>query len=221
MSNWLKKFVDNKIEIASQLHRGECGGSYFESILIFSSVISGIASEIWPGQNIDRKRFVELIVRYSDSSLNSKNISIPLIIEHLESESQIEISSKLKSTFLNYSIDRVLLGCEVDCDEELVLNIVPTLNSIIIREFSYPNLFYKEVRSSIVHEYQTSLSASSHPMTKKSAYISYVNYAHPPSRKIFFHFDWLVDILHSITCSLEHKIDSSPFKLPNEWWIDG
>ena len=71
MSNsWLKEWSDSKVDLALRLNSGECGGTYAEAVIILCSVLSGIAADVWPGRNKDRKRFVELLVKYSSDSLN-------------------------------------------------------------------------------------------------------------------------------------------------------
>src|SRR5512138_640924 len=72
-------FVERKIVVAQALDRGECGGSYAEACIIMASVISGIASDLWPGKGLDRKRFVELWARYADPALSPNLISVPLL----------------------------------------------------------------------------------------------------------------------------------------------
>jgi hypothetical protein len=78
-TNKHERFSLKKLAVAKGLNEGLINGSYVEAVLISCGLLSGIASEIWPGENIDRKRFIELLVKYDNSNLASR-ISLPLII---------------------------------------------------------------------------------------------------------------------------------------------
>ena len=71
MSDW----VDQKAHLAEQLAQGECGGGYGDAIIVLSSVISGIAAALWPGERIDRQRFAQVWWTYCDRTLaRSKSV---------------------------------------------------------------------------------------------------------------------------------------------------
>jgi hypothetical protein len=53
--------------------------------------------------------------------------------------------------------------------------ICPTLSIKDIRDRSYPAVFYKHVRSTLVHEYHLDDRSSAVPMTARPAAVSYVN----------------------------------------------
>lgn len=55
----LEQFVERPLAVAAALEQGACGGSYAEACVLVSSLISAVASFVWPGQRMDRKRFVE------------------------------------------------------------------------------------------------------------------------------------------------------------------
>jgi len=67
--------VDRKLAVAITLSEGGGGGSYYEATLLLSSTVSGIAADVWPGEGIDRKRFVQLWVRYVHPDLDAVRIS--------------------------------------------------------------------------------------------------------------------------------------------------
>jgi hypothetical protein len=94
------EWIQNKIYIAVCLYNGNCGGTYDDAALILCSLINGIASDLWPGEKIDRKRFNELLVKYCDKECNIELVSIPILLQELESTNQIKnekiIRNKLK-----------------------------------------------------------------------------------------------------------------------------
>jgi hypothetical protein len=74
----------SRVELAETLALEKCGGSYPDAILILSSVISGIASHLWPGKDrIDNVRFVELWARGADPCLAPNKVSILLLAQDL------------------------------------------------------------------------------------------------------------------------------------------
>ena len=58
---WRTDWVTKKRDTALRLANGECGGSYGEAMLILCTILSALAAEVWPGTQIDKRRFVELL----------------------------------------------------------------------------------------------------------------------------------------------------------------
>ena len=74
----------------------------------------------------------------------------------------------------------------VDKSEKEVMDICQTLSLEEVRQHSYANLLYKEVRSGYVHEYRPGNRADSSPMTgNPNVQVSYVNWANQ-DRRIYF-----------------------------------
>ena len=183
----LRDWIDQKIEIALALSRGECGGSYAEAILILSAAISALAAEVWQGKDIDRKRFVEIIKDHCDPTLNPLRISIPLLIGHLDETDMLTEAELLQKQFLNFQKTRVITAAETDKSEQEIRQVCPQYNLQGDPKFSYANLLYEEVRSSYVHEYHSGAKAD--PWPHGSALgkgISYGNWAKDPHRHIHF-----------------------------------
>lgn len=221
MTDWIKEWVDQKISIAQKLYKGECGASYPEAVIISCSIISGIASEIWKGDRIDRKRFVELLVRYCAAELNTKNISIPLFVWNLKKTGNVSRATAFKNTILEKDVTRVLTDNDIDLTEEEVIQICPEISLREIRKFSYANLLYQQLRSGYIHEYRTNDFVHSLPMTTRKANISYVNVMDQPYRSICFHFEWLIELIKSILNKVQPIWDTLPLEEPQKWWIEG
>lgn len=224
MNASLGSTVDRKLAVAITLSEGGCGGSYYEATLLLSSIVSGIAADVWPGEGIDRKRFVELWVRYVNPALDALRISVPLLVTALDEQGkQVEAAALRKARPVAYTPGysaRVVVGSEVDATEAEVLATCPGLAVREVREFVYPNAFYRHVRSTLVHEYHLGESASARPMTPKEAGVSYVNIVTPPHRQIHFHIPWLGEVIRSIAASVEPVIRSGPQAVPQAWWIE-
>lgn len=221
MYNWLKKFVKNKLQIADYLYSGECDGGYPEATLILSSVLSGISSELWPGSNIDKRRFVETMVQFTNSESLVKNISIPILIEHLKHNKDIDTINILKENKLFYDTYQVLTNREVDYPEDYCLRLLSSIDLKLLRNFSYASLFYQKVRSGFVHEYKTSKFASAHPQTQRNVKISYINSMEFPNHRIYFHYDWIKEVINQIVMAIEKNNTIFPREKPKSWWLDG
>ncbi len=215
MDSWRTDWTLKKIAIARKLNDGQCGGSYGESLIILCSVVSALAAEVWPGKRIDRVRFVEVLKEYSPQGLSVTQVSIPLLIGHTESE-------ELRKAFLGFDISEILTGKDVDKSEEEILAISETISLKTLREHSYGNLLYEEIRSSYAHEYKTGKRADDWPMTQKNgAIISYLNWVCRPDRTIHFHFDWVSEIVIAIATAVDADSASLPRKRPQRWWVCG
>ncbi|MCG8093847.1 MAG: hypothetical protein JAZ17_09510 [Candidatus Thiodiazotropha endolucinida] len=219
--DWLKKWTEKKIALALELERGQCNGSYAEAVIILCSVISAIAADIWPGEGLDRKRFVELLTEYSDESLHLKRVSIPLLISYLRKNGSTKEIEILTKRFMPSCHTLVITGDDVDKYEQEIFSVCPKLVLKTVRANSYANILYKEVRCGYVHQYTTGDRAESWPMSSKNehGYVSYVNRADLPDRLIYFDTNWLVKVIHSIVNKLDDKINEINNKSFNNWWL--
>jgi hypothetical protein len=86
-----------------------------------------------------------------------------------------------------------------------------------IRRFAYPAVFYRDVRSPLVHEYQLGKEAAPVPMTEHEAGVSYVNRG--SRRLVYCHLDWVVNVIRSIAAS--SSTVTAPLTRPAAWWIGG
>lgn len=234
------QWVSDKTDTALCLYNGSCGGGYNEAIIILSATISSLAAEVWPGEYKDKKRFVELIVSYCNPGLNSSFISLPLLIQHLElmakaaksgalvKENLLEQASILREKFINYNDFQVLRARDTDKSEMEVLDVCPNLPTKILRKYSYPSIFYEEVRSRLVHEYKTGEKTDSWAVAATDEdEISYGNWRrnplvdNRPIRRIHFPIHWLISIAKSVAESVDLKPPKDPLEDPRAWWLSG
>lgn len=220
-------WIERRIALAERLAKGECGGSYAEAFLILSAVISGIAADLWPGEQIDRARFVELWARYSEPSLNANLISVPLLIHALDEKSAFDLSDRLRADNNHYYMPRgfpasiVVTGEKVDRSDAEVQRIVPELPLAKIREWSYGNVFYVHFRSGYVHEYQAGTHADEIVMSTTRSYITYGNFIEPPHRRINFDVSWVVSVARSVVLNVAPEWNRRPANPPTPWWLRG
>ena len=217
MGDTITSFMFKRIQVASALNAGKCGGLIKDAILILSSALSAVASEIWPGEGFDRKRITEVLAKYSTFTPAPTTISIPMLYQALDPNS--EYKPILRSHFLPQNQGRLLIDVDVDKQESEILKVVAGIPSKTLRQHSYANLFYTELRSGLVHEYQTTQDAHLMPDTTRTAAISYANAF--SARHIVFHFDWLIETLRSVANNVEPLFESLPLSPPTTWWIEG
>lgn len=225
--SWRRDWVAEKCEIATALARGEAGGSYSEAAILVCAALSALAAEVWPGRNIDRARFIELLVRLGPTPNISMTISVPLLVRHVELTSSKSSGRLLRDTFLPFSATRVVTGPDVDKSESEVLSICSNLSTKDIRKVSYACLLYEKVRSAYAHEYKTGAKADSWPMTmaegRSVSYVDRLLAAGIPEtgRLIHFHIAWLARLAVGIAMDIDTHRDSVPRPAPASWWIDG
>jgi len=220
-------WIEQRIRIAERLAEGECGGSAAEAFLILSSVLSGIAADLWPGGRIDRQRFVELWARYTAPALLADLISVPVLIHQLEQQERYAISDRLRANNGECFSPRglpdtlVVTGEDVDILDSEVRAAAPELTLSEIRSSSYPNLFYVHFRSGYVHEYQVGPLADSIVMSHTRSFITYGNFLEAPHRRINFEVSWVASVARSIVSRAEVDWNRRPIDRPMNWWLDG
>lgn len=220
-NNWLSEWSDSKVEIALKLNKGDCGGSYAEAAIILCSVLSGISADIWPGKHIDKKRFVELLVKYSSDALQVTRISTPLLINALETKSMTKESNNLFNAIMPKSEHLVINGEDVDKYENEILEICPEIDKTIIKQNSYANILYEEIRSGYTHEYMPGARSDSWAMgtNRKNSLISYVNRVDMPHRLIHFNINWLCELVKSVVSNLEKENEIPVYTKYSQWWL--
>ncbi len=220
MEKWRKGWIDEKKDIAIQLNSGQCGGSYAESVIILCSALSALASEVWPGQQKDRARFVELLKEFAPVKYKVTNISIPLLIAYLKNRQRDKEAEIIRKAYLDIS-PAIVLTDKVDKSEKDIIQVCNTLEKKELRYHSYANLLYTEVRSGYAHEYKTGKQTDPWPMTQQEAFISYVNWACKLDRHIHFHIAWIAELASSLAEKLDNIENTLPIKDPKDWWVKG
>lgn len=220
MDTYRTKWVEGKVDVARRLNGGECGAGYAESVMVVCAAISALAAELWPRtHNKDRARFVEVLIQYCH---DTTRLSVPLLIGSLaQSQSNCD-AAVLEEKFMRFDRSCILTGEEVDHSESEVLSLCPALSAKFLRQFSYANLLYKEVRSAYVHQYSTGDRSDSWPMTSQTnASISYVNRVNNQHRHIHFHFDWVARVAIKVAKAIDLASPSIPCPCQNAWWVHG
>lgn len=227
--NWRSEWVAVKCEIAMALARGDCGGGYCEAVILLCAVLNSLAAEVWNGRGIDRKRFIELLVGWGSLTRELRTISVPLLVQKLETMGcpEWQDSQLLRSEILGFDVTSILVGSDVDKQEDELALLSPRLSSRLLRKCSYACLLYEQLRSSYAHEYRPGDRCDSQPMAIGTlALVSYVNRrvrVRPLEavRLIHFPVEWLVRLVMDIAGSVDESSLLLPCERPSRWWIEG
>jgi len=215
------EWAERKADIATRLAGGECGGGYGEAVLILSAAISAMAAEAWPGDGIDRRRFIEFVVRFSTTPISPETISVPLLIGDLRDRNVTVTAEAIRKSFPIHPESQVLTWTDVDRTEKDIVAVC-SIAPKELREFSYANLIYRRVRSALAHEYRTGPKTVSHAMTDNdSARVSYFNWIGEPDRHSHFHVPWLASLTMDLGRRADMEAKGFPIATPSKWWIDG
>ena len=227
MAAWGSEWARQKCNLALSLSSGKCGGAYSEAVLILCAALNALAADVWPSERIDRKRFVELLKRFSPGTLSPTQISVPLLCASLRRRrkkrpAKPATARKMAQMYLDFEHARVIVGSEVDTSEREILKLFPNLTKEEVRACSYANLLYTELRSGYAHEYRPGKRADSFPMTtRKDAQISYVNCLDARDRQIHFHMTWLSQLVIETAKAIDALPSRIPARKPKRWWVDG
>jgi len=221
-------YVQRSLAVARALNAGGCGGSYHEACLLAASLSSGLSAIAWPKQK-DKARFVEGWAKLADASLGATKISLPLLLRWLTKggrDGEADQIRALRPEMLGPGQEcRIVTGDEVDADEPEVRAACPRLTADEVRRHAYAHVFYKQMRSSLVHEYALGDEAAVRPMMQPlSDRVSYSNEMIGPgrsTRRIHFPFEWLAAVVGSVAEHLDRPGERVPRAVPPKWWLYG
>lgn len=167
-----RSWYSRRVQIAEEIvtNHGSEGEADAEILLCCS--ICALAAQMWPGEGIDKKRFVQFLVQFSDASLSIRKISIPLLEKNLE-KSDFDTAIKVRREFL--PVRPIVLDGGADKDEAEVMAMFPSLSRKEIRNSSRASSIYIDLRSGLVHEYQLSPHLIPYTLSDKTDIPSYVN----------------------------------------------
>jgi hypothetical protein len=226
MSTYLD-WAEEKCLLAGDLESGACGGSYSEGAIILCTCISAMASRLWiESVRADRKRFVEIVVQFSEPAHDTTKISVPLLVQ---GESQWR--HRLAFTDKHFR----LTGANDKTENELLKLSATSSQSNCrktLRQYSYANILYRDIRCGFAHTYLPLRNARADDPLKgifDSPAITYVNGSEGMVRQIHFGLDWIAAIAKNIArgmdvrCNHQGKYIGENIGLspPGAWWIDG
>ena len=191
LSSWFSrkvKLVDEIVANYPSVSEYDLEAKY-DAMIILSCAISAFAAVLWPGHHIDRKRFVELLIRFSPANFHVDYIGVPLLIEGYRDNDEIDNALKVRTLFPINDVPENTLFCgdEIDrLDKQLKLDL-PNLqvDLMTLRKYSYANRIYEDIRCGLIHEYQISRKFGSPISSSKRIDVPcYVNWVIPAEKGI-------------------------------------
>ena len=176
----------------------------------------------------DAKRFVEFWATYANPAQGSLKVAVPLLAEYLhEFEDNVSLANlkRLRPVELRYfpeELDGVVaIGDTVDASLVEVESACPLLSRREIRKWSYPAVFYREVRSGFVHELNPTPSSSHIPADTSGSAVTYRNCVSRPFRRIHFAVDWLCEVVEGMAERVYLDWLRGGARCGRAWWLDG
>ena len=122
---------------------------YDDLALITCAVISACAAWRWPGERIDKKRFVELLVKCSPSDSHTSWVSVPALVN----------ASMIGEDHTPWGVPgnatRICRDEEVDVSLEDARTRYPDRTNAELRRHCYASLIYQRLRCAYMHEYRS------------------------------------------------------------------
>jgi hypothetical protein len=209
----MKHFLKKRLELAKYLMSDVPGAIYEDVVLIITAVLSACASIRWPGRNIDRKRFIELLVRHSLAEFNTSWVSIPALIN-------VGLIKEDNTPYKGGYSARIFCDEEIDLCIDEVKNQYPmvTATNKELREYCYASLTYKWLRCGYAHEYYHHENITPFPPSRSNARISYIGRSMNGKQKrmISFHIEYLFELANYHVTILP----CTESQRPKTWWID-
>lgn len=211
MCDGIGQYLLKRIELGERLSGEVPGGTYADAVLILTAVLSACASRRWPGKHGDRKRFVELLVRYS-TGYRTEWVSVPALINSdFIDEGETPYGEPGES-------------CRIYCDDEIDLSfddarrMYPHVPLKALVTHCYASLIYEWPRCGYAHEYVPHKNITHVPASRKQARVSYIGrfVGGEIKRMVSFHLDYLVSLAkHHVSILPDGQCDA-----PSKWWIE-
>jgi hypothetical protein len=186
----MQKFLYGRIRLVKELLQSDLAVTYADLTLILCAVLSACAARRWPrqGRNLDKARFVSLLVKYSPPEFHTSWISVPALLnDGLITESETPWGRPGQAT-------------RVYCDEEIDLSIedaelrYPLVSAVRLKEYSYASLIYRWLRCGYSHEYCAHDSITEIQASRRISRLSYIGRSTGKGikRMVAFHLDYLI-----------------------------
>lgn len=222
-----REFFQSKLELGQFLISEKGNLAEPDAEIIICCAISGLAAILWPDTGIDRQRFIQLLIDFSQPSTNLRHISIPKLASQLRDQGDTSSAITLKDKFFPGHPSEFLDPRVVDHDEATVSSFLNFLDLKTIRRASYASIIYTDLRCALVHEYRLSDNMTSINLFGIHNAPSYLhmNFEDGQTRmQLHLPFEYLANALSNITEALFTYWSTSSSLVkprPLSWWADG
>lgn len=210
----MRDFLLGRVRLVRHLleNWGPSEAHYADLVLILTSVISACAALRCPGNGIDKRRFIEPLVRDSPDSFHLSWIIVPILVaKGLISETVTAYAKPGQSTriFRDEEIDREY------CDARQAF---PRISVKSLKSCSYAVLIYEWLRCGYVHEYCPHESITHFPASRRPARVNCIGRMTKSGlkRMVSFHFYYLIEVAEHHAAN----VSDTPSSPPSTWWLD-
>ena len=182
-------------------------------VLIICAVISACAAQRWPGRDIDKKRFLELLIKFSPAESRTLWVSVPALINAGLIAKNTTRYGRLEESGRNYRDD------EIDICFDEARKLYPHIMPRDLKKYTYAWLIYEWLRCGYAHEYCARGNTTPFPSASgESARISYINRLenNGVTYMACFHLSYLIGLASHHVSILPSN--SSPY--PQTWWTE-
>lgn len=209
----MRDFLQDRIRLVDDLIKSDIVISYADVSLILCSVLSACAAQRWPGEKIDQRRFVELLVQHSPDEFHTSWVCVPALInKSLVSEEETPYGPPGQST-------RIFRGEEIDVPLSDAATRYPGLGHQDLKRCTYAVLIYEWLRCGYAHEYCPHENITQVQASCRNARVSYIGRGIRGGgirRMISFHLDYLI----RLTKYHADNVPDQPTPRPLTWWFD-
>ncbi len=222
----LREWLNRRVRNANSLLDTFKGEGLPDALILLCCTLSALADRRWPGERFDKKRYIELLVRFTDVSPGMGLVSIPLLNRRLE-KAFPEEASILSKCYFPPNAGQIVIWNEIDRAEHEIHAVIPQLPLKEIRRASYASVIYEQFRSSLVHQYSLSSEISEFPMSSRLNEPHYVNVFAGVGivrKMLYLPYAFIRKVVESAgeknSESWEKAITWTEPR-PPKWWIDG
>jgi hypothetical protein len=211
--NFAQHFLEGRVRLVRELMGGGIKVHRADLILIICAVISACAARRWPGRDIDRKRFLELLVKHSSDESRISWVSVPTLINSgLITENKTRYENRGEAG-RNYRDDEIDL-CFGEAEKKY-----RHITFKDLKKCTYASLIYEWLRCGYAHEYcERGDTTPVGPASGETARITYFNRLTNGgvTHMAHFHLGYLLGLAsHHVSI-----LPSDPSPYPPVWWVD-
>lgn len=220
-----RSFFKKRIQLADQLVRQyKYAGiaSELDAQVILCALIGAVSNILWPTVERDRVKYIETLVKYSAANPSVTTISIPILINQFPDVEALKILDPS-----NHECE-VLMANQIDRPEAEFAAKVPNLGSKQIRDASYANILYKQLRCGLLHSYEIQgiLNPDGWLNPEELHYSFHESSLGEQKRLLYLPYKYIREIAISVLNGVavewertEHWEMST--STPEYWWIEG
>lgn len=226
-TTYYRQWLQSKLELARFLIDSKGEEAEADAQILLCCAMSAFAATLWPGDRIDRRRFIQLLIEFSLPAANMDFISTPVLANQLYDKNDVSSAAILRRKFFDVHPTQELKTKDVDRPEAEVAALLPTTESKTIRGASYATIVYTDLRCALIHEYSLSPNMTSFNLFGFSDAPSYVNMKlinGQQRRLLHFPYNYIADVLTSTAEALFaywETVSAWDKAQPAKWWADG